>query len=34
GHWDPVTKTWTNSTTYTGPQGQTGNVTRSTTVAP
>jgi len=34
GQWNPATKTWTNTTTSTGPQGQSGTVTRSTTVAP
>jgi len=33
GQWDPVTKTWSNTTTYTGPQGNTGDVNRSTTIS-
>jgi hypothetical protein len=32
GQWNPATKTWTNTTTYTGPQGQSADVNRSTTV--
>ncbi|MYL83838.1 hypothetical protein GTA51_11930 [Desulfovibrio aerotolerans] len=32
GQWDPATKTWNNTTTYTGPQGNSADVNRSTTV--
>jgi hypothetical protein len=31
GQWDPATKTWSNTTTYTGPQGGAADVNRSTT---
>ncbi|BAH74321.1 hypothetical protein [Solidesulfovibrio magneticus] len=33
GQWDPATKTWNNSTTYTGPQGNSADVNRSTTIS-
>lgn len=32
GQWDPATKTWNNTNTYTGPQGNSADVNRSTTV--
>jgi hypothetical protein len=32
GQWNPATKTWSNTTTYTGPQGNSADVNRSTTV--
>ena len=31
GQWNPATKTWNNTTTYTGPQGNSADVNRSTT---
>ena len=31
GQWNPATKTWSNSTTYTGPNGGSADVNRSTT---
>lgn len=34
GQWNPATKTWNSTTTYTGPQGQSADVHRSTTVSP
>ena len=33
GQWNPATKTWSNATTYTGPQGNSADVNRSTTIA-
>jgi len=33
GQWNPATKTWSNTTTYTGPQGNSADVDRSTTIA-
>ena len=33
GQWDPATKTWNNTTTYTGPQGNSADVNRSTTIS-
>ena len=32
GQWNPAAKTWNNTTTYTGPQGNSADVNRSTTI--
>lgn len=33
GQWNPATKTWNKTTTYTGPQGNSADVNRSTSIS-
>lgn len=33
GQWNPATKTWNKTTTYTGPQGNSADVNHSTTIS-